>query len=94
MHITLFWDNWATRLASKQSMVAEHLVQALALCLKIQRACLLTPMDIEGKCNTIVDIPFGLFGSNPLWKYNTDYDLLTLFNSLIFPISNCGQFSA
>jgi hypothetical protein len=85
--ITLFCDNspsigWATRLASKQSMVAEHLVQALAMHLKIQRACPLTPMHIEGKCNAIADIPSRLFGSNPLQKCETDSDLLTLFNSM------------
>ena len=42
--IALFSDNsptisWVTRLASKRSLVAKHLVQALALRLKIQRAC-------------------------------------------------------
>ncbi len=85
--ITLFCDNspsigWATRLASKQSMVAEHLVQVLAMRLKIQWACPLTPMHIEGKCNAIADIPSRLFESNPLWKCKTDSDLLTLFNSM------------
>jgi hypothetical protein len=45
--IVLFSDNspligWVTRLASKQSLVAKHLVQALALQLKIQRAYPLT----------------------------------------------------
>jgi hypothetical protein len=71
--ITLFCANspsigLATCLASKQSMVAKHLVQALAMHLKIQRACPLTPMQIERKCNAIADIPSRLFGSNPLWK--------------------------
>jgi hypothetical protein len=68
--IMLFNDNspsigWVTRLASKQSLVAKHLVQALALQLKIQRACPLTPIHIEGKCNAISDVPSQLFGSNP-----------------------------
>jgi hypothetical protein len=85
--ITLFCNNspsigWATCLASKQSMVAEHLVQALAMYLKIQRACPLTPMHIEGKRNAIADILSRLFGSNPFWKCKTDSDLLTLFNSM------------
>ncbi len=63
-------------------MVAKHLVQALAMCLKIQQACPLTPMHIEGKCNAIADTPSRLFGSIPLWKCETDSNLLTLFNSM------------
>jgi hypothetical protein len=52
--IALFGDNspsigWVARLASKWSLVAENLVQALALHLKIQRACPLTSIHIEGK---------------------------------------------
>jgi hypothetical protein len=88
--ITLFNDNspsigWVTRLASKQSLVAEHLVQALALQLEIQRVCPLTPIHIEGKHNAILDVPSRLFGSNPAWKCDTDADLLTLFNPM-FPL--------
>jgi hypothetical protein len=87
-HITLFCNNspsigWAARLASKWSMVAEHLIQVLAMRLKIQRACPLTSMHIEGKRNAIVDILLHLFESNPLWKCKTDFDLLTLFNSML-----------
>jgi hypothetical protein len=85
--ITLFCNNspligWATRLSSKRSMVAKHLVRALAMRLKIQRACLLTPMHIEGKPNAIADIPLRSFGSNPFWRCETDSNLLTLFNSM------------
>jgi hypothetical protein len=88
--IMLFNDNshsigWVTRLASKRSLVAEHLVQALALQLKIQRVCPLTLIHIEGKCNAILDVPARLFGSNPAWKCDTDADLLTLFNPM-FPL--------
>ncbi len=69
--ITLFCNNspsigWATCLPSKQSMVAKHLIQVLAMHLKIHWACPLTPMHIEGKRNAIADIPLRLFGSNPL----------------------------
>jgi hypothetical protein len=51
--VTLFSDNslmvsWVTRLASRRSVVAEHLVQVLALCLKTMHACPLTPLHIEG----------------------------------------------
>jgi hypothetical protein len=88
--IALFSDNtpmvsWVTRLASKRSMVAEHLVQALALCLKAMHACPLTPMHIKGKCNAIGDIPSQSFGSNPAWMCASDSDLLTLFNNR-FPL--------
>jgi hypothetical protein len=60
--VTLFGDNspsigWVAQLGSKRSSVAENLIQALALRLKIQRACPLTPIHIEGNCNAISDIP-------------------------------------
>ncbi len=60
--ITLFSDNlptigWVMRLVSKKSSVAKNLIQALALQLKTQHACPLTPMHIEGKWNTISDVP-------------------------------------
>ncbi len=88
--IALFSDNSptigrVTRLASKWSLVAKHLVQTLALRLEIQRACPLTPIHIEGKCNAISDVPSQSFGSNPTWKCDTDADLLTLFNPM-FPL--------
>ncbi len=68
--VTLFSNNtptvgWVTHLASKMSTIAEHLIQALVLCLKYQWACPLMPMHIEEKCNVIADVSFCLFGSNP-----------------------------
>ncbi len=68
--IALFGDKspsigWVARLASKRSLVAENHVQALALHLKIQRACSLTPIHIEGKQNAISNVPSRSFGSNP-----------------------------
>ncbi len=88
--ITLFSDNsptigWVTRLASKRSIIAANLIQALALQLKTQHACPLTPMHIEGKRNAISDISSQSFGSNPKWTCKTNEDLLTLFNSM-FPL--------
>jgi hypothetical protein len=90
--VTLFSDNtlivgWVMRLASKKFTVAEHLIQALALHLKSQRACPLTPMHIEGKGSAIADVSSHLFVSNPAGHFNTDSDLLTLFNSM-FPLPN------
>ena len=88
--LTLFNDNsptigWATKLASKRSTVAEHLVQALALRAKQQKACPFTPIHIAGKRMAIADIPSRSFGSNPAWYCASDDDLLTLFNST-FPL--------
>jgi len=84
----LFNDNsptigWATKLASKRSTVAEHLVQALALRAKQQKACPFTPIHIAGKRMAIADIPSRSFGSNPAWYCASDDDLLTLFNSTL-----------
>jgi len=68
--LTLFNDNsptigWATKLASKRSTVADHLVQAIALHSKQQKACPFTPMQIARKRMAIADIPSRSFGSNP-----------------------------
>ncbi len=86
----LFSDNsptvsWVTRLASRKSIVAEHLVQALALRLKSNKTCPLIALHIEGKRNAISDVPSRSFGSNPAWHCTSDTDFLTLFNSL-FPL--------
>jgi len=90
--IALFGDNspsigWVARLGSRRSRVAENLIQALALRLKLQRACPLTPIYIAGDRNPIADDPSCSFGSNPAWRCDTDNNLLTLFN-LLFPIPN------
>jgi hypothetical protein len=60
--VAMFGDNspligWVKHLASKWSLVAKHLVQALALQLKIQRACPLTTIHIAGRRNAISDVP-------------------------------------
>jgi hypothetical protein len=73
--IALFSNNsltvgWVTRLASKRSIIAENLIQALELRLKTQHACPLTPMHIEGKRSAISDVPSQSFGSNPKWVQN------------------------
>ncbi len=86
----LFGDNppsigWVARLGLKQLSVAENLIQALALRLKVQQACPLTPIHIEGNRNAISDVPSRSFGSNPSWTCSTHTELLTLFTSL-FPL--------
>ena len=88
--VAMFGDNspsisWVECLASKQPLVAENLVQALALRLKIQRACPLTTIHIAGRRNTISDIPSRSFGSNPTWQCANADELLTLFNPM-FPL--------
>jgi hypothetical protein len=88
--ITLLNDNspsigWTTKLASKSSMVAEHLIQALALRVKQHKACPFTTMHVAGKSMAIADIPSRSFGSNPAWHCKSDDDLLTLFN-FTFPL--------
>jgi hypothetical protein len=84
--VTLFSDNsptvsWVTCLASRRLVVAEHLIQVLALCLKIMHACPLTPLHIEGVQNAIANVPSGSFGSNLAWTCKSDSELLTLFNT-------------
>ncbi len=61
-HVTLFSNNlptvgWVMRLASKRSIIAENLIQALALRLKIQHSCPLTPMHIKGERIALSDVP-------------------------------------
>ncbi len=87
--LTLFNDNsptigWATKLASKRSVVAEHLIQALALRAKQHKACPFTPMHVAGKQMAIA-IPSRSFGSKPVWHCQSNDNLLTLFNST-FPL--------
>lgn len=88
----LFSDNsptvgWVDRMAARHSLVAAQLLRALALRLKLQGACPLTPMHVAGKQNAMTDIPSRSFGSEPKWHCKSDADLLTLFNST-FPLPN------
>jgi hypothetical protein len=85
--IAMLGDNspsisWVQRLTSKSSIVAEQLVQALALRIKIGGACPLTVIHIEGKRNEIADVPLRSFGSNPAWECDTHEKFLTMFNSM------------
>jgi hypothetical protein len=96
-HVALFSDNsptvhWVERLASRHSQVAMQLIRALALRLKIRNASPLTPLHIAGVQNSITDIPSRSFGSNPKWHCHTDWDLLTLFNSM-FPLPSQASWS-
>ena len=88
--VALFSDNspavrWTKRLASCKSLVAKHFVQALALRIKTNKTCPLTTLHIEGKLNSISDVPSRSFGSTPAWHGTSDESFLTLLNSL-FPL--------
>jgi hypothetical protein len=88
--VALFSDNspavgWTKRLASRKSIIAEHFVQALALRIKTNKTCPLTTLHIEGKRNSISDVPSRSFGSTPAWHCTSEKSFLTLFNSL-FPL--------
>jgi hypothetical protein len=91
-HVALFSDNsptvgWVHRLATRGSLVSAHLIRALALRLKLNGTCPITPLYIAGEENSMTDIPSRSFGSNPQWLCRTNDDLLTLFNTT-FPLPN------
>ena len=86
----VFSDNdptvsWVKRLASRHSVVAAQLVRAMALRMKLQGACPITPVHIPGVENAMTDIPSRSFGSVREWHCQTDAELLTLFNNR-FPL--------
>jgi len=88
--VALFSDNsptvgWVRCLATRGSMVSAHLIRALALRLKLNGTCPITPLHIAGEENSVTDIPSRSFGSKPKWHCKSNTDLLTLFNNL-FPI--------
>ena len=91
-HVAVFSNNqptvsWVDQSASKSSVVAEQLLRALALRLKMKGASPLTPFHIAGKQNSMTDVLSRSFGSEPKWHCKTDTDLLFLFNNK-FPLSN------
>ncbi len=65
--------------------MSAHLIRALALWLKLNRTCPITPLHIVGEENSMTDIPSWSFGSKPKWHCRSNTNLLTLFNNL-FPI--------
>ncbi len=87
---------WATKLASKWSTVEEHLVQALALHTKQQKACPLTPIHITGKRNAIsLTFPLDcLEATRPCDAIPTTSYSLCLTPPIRYPCSNRGQFSS
>ena len=96
-HIALFSDNsptvsWVRRMAAKGSLVADQLLRALALRMKLKKVSPLTTLHIAGKKNAMTDIPSRSFGSEPKWFCKNNSDLLTLFNKS-FPLPNQNSWS-
>ncbi len=88
--VALFSDNsptvgWVRHLATRDLMVSAHLIRALALKLKLNGTCPITPLHIAGEENSMTDIPLRSFGSEPKWFCKTNSDVLTLHNTL-FPL--------
>ena len=88
--VALFSNNsptvgWVHRLATRGTMVSAHLIRALALQLKLNGNCPITPLHIAGEENSMTDIPSRSFGSEPKWHCKSNTNLLILFNNL-FPI--------
>jgi hypothetical protein len=84
MHVALFSDNsqtlhWVRQMAAKGSLVADQLLRALSLRMKLRKVLPLTTLHIAGKKNAMTDIPSRSFGSEPKWFCKDDSDLLTLF---------------
>ncbi len=85
--VTLFSNNsptvgWVQCLTTHGSMVSAHLIRALALRLKLNRTCPITPLHIAGEENSMTDIPSRSFGNKPKSHCRSNTDLLTLFNNL------------
>jgi hypothetical protein len=83
--VALFSNNspmisWVQRMASRSSLVAEQLIQVLALRLNLQKVCLITMLLIAGDQNLMTDIPSRLFGSKPKWHFKLEAEVLTYFN--------------
>jgi hypothetical protein len=88
--VALFSDNspmvgWVHCFATRGSLVLAHLIQALALHLKLKGTCPITPLHIAGEENLMTDISSCSFGSEPKWICKSNHDLLCLFNTM-FPL--------
>ena len=86
--VALFSDNsptvsWVDRIASQHAKGAEQLVRALALRPKQAGTCPLTPLHVQGKKNTMTDIPSRSFWSNPAWHCRSNTEQRALFNKNI-----------
>ena len=97
-HVALFSDNaptvsWVNKLASKNSQVADQLIRALALRLKLKGASPLSTMHIAGDKNEMTDIPSRSFGSEAKWfccEDKNESDLFELYHSQFpLPKQNC-----
>ena len=90
LNVAMFSDNqpsvsWVERMASRQSEVGAQLLRALALRLKINRCCPLSPLHVAGKKNSMADVASRSFGTPSKWHCSSDVDFANLFNTL-FPL--------
>ena len=95
--IALLSDNspsvsWATRLASRRSVIGARLIRALALRMKLKKCCPITPLHVAGKRNIMADVASRSYGSNPAWYCKSDNDFQLMFNSL-FPLPSQNTWS-
>ena len=89
-NVALLSDNtptvsWVARLASKRSNVGARLIRALALRLKTNGCCPITPLHVAGKCNRMADMASRSFGSTKQWHHDSDNSFAAAFNNL-FPL--------
>ncbi len=90
--VALFSNNsssvgWVQRKAIHSSLVAEQLIQILALRFNIQHICPITTLHICGDQNSMTNILSSLFGSKQKWHFQLEEELLTFFN-VNFPLPN------
>ena len=89
-HVGVCSDNWATvswqeRGASKRSAVANRLLRALAIRMRVNRASPLVTRHLAGERNHLGDIPSRSFGYKAEWHFERDNDFLAFFNNT-FPL--------
>jgi hypothetical protein len=87
-HIGIFSDNtptvaWATKLTSSKSIIAAHLVRALAIRQHVNRASPLTTLSIAGEENDMADIASRSFRRQPFLSSHMSF--AKTFTSL-FPL--------
>jgi hypothetical protein len=93
-HVGIFCDNtpsvaWANRLTSSKSIIAGHLLRALALRQHLHQTSPLLTISIAGEANTMADVASRSFRDQRFTSTNTSF--CTKFNQ-IFPLqSNCWR---
>ena len=89
-NVAIFSDNqpsvhWVDRMATRKSAVGAQLLRALALRLKLNHCCPMTPLHVAGKKNSMADVASRSFGTPSQWFCSNDVEFANLFNTL-FPL--------